>query len=266
MRISFRTPLLALCAAWTAAMWSTPASAHPDLGEHHGFLDGLAHPFLGADHLMAMAATGMIAAKYGAPLSWRLPLSFVLLMAIGSLAGLAHPSSIIEAAVALSLVCLGGWLVVGQRIPQAAGIGLSGAFGFLHGWAHGAEQVAHFSTLWFIAGVLLSTAPLHLAGIRIARNLNRLSSAARRFGWLAAASVVTLTGVAAFANATDASVGKLDAGTALRRTNDLPNDCVRSDAKPPAASQLKTTSTHVVPEREAIPPERSSTDERPSLS
>lgn len=246
MRVSLRVPLLALGAAWSAAMWSAPAWAHPGLGEHQGFLDGLAHPLLGADHLMAMAATGMIAAKYGPPLSWRLPLSFVSLMALGSLAGLANPSSIIEAAVALSLVCLGAWLVLGQRIPQAAGMGLTGAFGFLHGWAHGAEQVAHFSTLWFIAGVLLCTGLLHLAGIHIGRNLNGLSLVARRFGWFAAASVVTLTGVAAFANGTNASAGNLGTGVALRCANDLPNDCVRSDAKQPAASQVKTTSPYVV--------------------
>ena len=201
MCVSLRAaPLLAaLCAAGTAVIWSTAASAHPGLEPHQGVLDGLAHPFLGIDHLMAMAATGMIAAKYGGAWSWRLPLSFVLLTAVGSVAGLANPSAIAEGGIALSLVCLGGWLILGQRVPQSVGVALAGAFGFVHGWAHGAEQPAQPSSLWFIGGLLLATALLHLAGFGIGRSLNTLSHSARRLGWLAAASAVAMTGVASIA-------------------------------------------------------------------
>ena len=202
MRANLRPSALPpLVAALCAASWAGPAGAHPGHHEAPSLVDGLAHPLLGADHLMAMAAVGLIAIRCGSPLTWRLPLSFVVLTVLGGLAGLASPSAVIETGVALSVVCLGCWLVLGARIPQGAAIAVAGAFGFLHGWAHGAGLPAQPSSLWFMAGVLLSTGLLHLAGLGLGWRLNRLPLFASRLGWFAVGSAVTITGVAAMAAA-----------------------------------------------------------------
>ena len=71
-----------------AALLALPlaALAHTGQGEH-GFLDGFAHPFLGADHLLAMLVVGVWSMLHARQV-WLAPLVFVTLLTIGALAGL----------------------------------------------------------------------------------------------------------------------------------------------------------------------------------
>jgi urease accessory protein len=45
--------------------FSSSAFAHPGLGHVHGYFDGLSHPLSGLDHILAMIAVGLLAARIG---------------------------------------------------------------------------------------------------------------------------------------------------------------------------------------------------------
>ena len=65
------------------------ASAHILLGTPHGFQDGFLHPLTGWDHLLAMIAVGLWAAQHRGRAVWLIPLSFVGVMLLGGILGLA---------------------------------------------------------------------------------------------------------------------------------------------------------------------------------
>lgn len=147
---------------------TTPAIAHTGLGQTFGFSAGLAHPFGGLDHAIAMLAVGLVAAQIGGRAQWVLPLSFLGTMAGGGMlgaAGLALPW--VEAAIALSICAAGLALVCRPKLPLAACAGLTGAFALFHGHAHGAEMPEILSGLAYGAGFLVATAVLHTLGLAI---------------------------------------------------------------------------------------------------
>src|SRR5579862_4241679 len=83
------------------------ASAHPQLAPHshgEGLQAGLLHPLLGIDHLLAMIAIGILAARMGGRAIWLVPSTFVACMTIGGIAGmtgkvLQGPETVIAASV-----------------------------------------------------------------------------------------------------------------------------------------------------------------------
>ncbi|MCK9200074.1 MAG: HupE/UreJ family protein [Gallionella sp.] len=107
MKISLRNNSIRV-ASFTllfAAMTSL-AYAHP--GEAGGLAHGLAHPFTGLDRLCAMVAVGLWAAQLGGRAAWLTPLSFVAVMALGGLLGMAAIAlPFVEAGIVMSLLVLG---------------------------------------------------------------------------------------------------------------------------------------------------------------
>src|SRR5215469_13549041 len=94
---------LARLLAVIAAIVPTTAFAHPDLGNHQDFIGGFAHPLSGADHILAMVAVGLLAARLGGRALVLVPATFVLVMAAAGglgMAGLAIP--FVELGIALS--------------------------------------------------------------------------------------------------------------------------------------------------------------------
>lgn len=147
---------------------TTPALAHTGLGQTVGFSAGLAHPFAGLDHALAMVALGLVAAQIGGRAVWVLPLSFLGTMACGGAlgaAGLALPW--VETAVALSVCSAGLALVFRPKLPLAALAGLTGTFAVFHGYAHGTEMPETLSGVVYGAGFLAATAVLHLIGVTV---------------------------------------------------------------------------------------------------
>ena len=63
-----------------------PTLAHDIMGKV-GFYDGLSHPVLGLDHLLAMISVGIISAQIGGKAIRTVPSIFVILMTIGGLFG-----------------------------------------------------------------------------------------------------------------------------------------------------------------------------------
>lgn len=133
---------------------------------HAGFADGALHPLTGSDHLVAMLAVGAWSALAVRQV-WAAPLAFVVLLACGALAGAAGlPVAGTEPMIAASLVAIGLLIATLRRVPAAAAAALAGGFAFFHGAAHGVEIGV---SLPMLAGLLVTTAALHAAGIAVGR-------------------------------------------------------------------------------------------------
>src|ERR1700712_2124331 len=92
MKRLLSVPLAALPAA--VALLPHAALAHPGHGAATGAEAGFLHPLMGADHILAMVAVGLLAALRGGRALWALPLSFLTLMSVGAglgMAGVALP-------------------------------------------------------------------------------------------------------------------------------------------------------------------------------
>lgn len=158
-----------LGAAFAAA--PTAAFAHPAAFDHvHGFMEGAAHPLLGADHVLAMVAVGLLAARYQGRAAWAIPLAFMGMMAVGGAAGVAGVSvPFVEPAIAVSVLVLGLGLVFSERLSAWAAAAAAGFFAVFHGVAHGAEIPETASGLLYAVGFLTATGALHLAGFGLGR-------------------------------------------------------------------------------------------------
>lgn len=145
------------------------AQAHDGHGVHGAFdlAAGLAHPFAGLDHLLAMLAVGVWSAT-ALPAARRLaaPGLFLVALLAGALAGMqTGAGGLVEAGVALSVALFGAALLARRQLPLAAGFALVAAAGALHGVAHGAEWAAGTSFAGYAAGFMLGSALLHGAGL-----------------------------------------------------------------------------------------------------
>lgn len=171
-----------------AVVAASPAFAHTGAGHADGFMAGLAHPVLGADHLLAMLSVGVWSGLAGRRHALAAPLAFVVFMLAGaalSLSGIALPA--VEGMVAASVLALGLMVVAGGRLPIMAGAAMAGLFALFHGHAHAGEATGHIGL--YIAGFSLSTLVIHVAGMGLGKGLAR-SLAAR----LAVGGAVSVAG------------------------------------------------------------------------
>ena len=153
----------------------TAALAHTGHGEASGFMHGFEHPIGGIDHILAMVAVGVFAFVLGGRALWLVPLSFVLMMAVGFLLGIGQIDlPFVELGIALSSVVIGAAAAWGRPMPVAGAMALVGVFAIFHGHAHGAEMPADTSGLEYAAGFIVATALLHAAGIAAALGVARL--------------------------------------------------------------------------------------------
>src|SRR5436190_23219642 len=98
----------------------TTAFAHSGAGYVHGFADGFAHPLDGLDHVLAMVTVGILAWQLGGRAIWLVPASFVSLMAVGGMFGMAGASlPWVELAIAASVIVLGAMVALGVKAPLA---------------------------------------------------------------------------------------------------------------------------------------------------
>jgi urease accessory protein len=177
------------------------AFAHPGLPGHtHDLASGLAHPFGGLDHVLAMVSVGLLAAQLGGRALWLVPASFVTMMAAAGLAGMSGVAlPLTETGIALSIVVLGGAVALRLALPVAAAMVLVGFFAIFHGYAHGLETPQTASGLLYGLGFVIATALLHGLGIGIGLALGRLDGAVGRNLVRVAGSVAAVIGVAMLA-------------------------------------------------------------------
>ena len=67
-----------------------------------GLLNGVFHPILGVDHLLAMVAVGILSVRLGGKAVWQVPATFVSVMVVLGILGLTGVSlPAVEPAIAL---------------------------------------------------------------------------------------------------------------------------------------------------------------------
>ena len=124
------------------ALGATPAFAHHPLGGMpmetfaHGLLSGVGHPVLGFDHLAFVIVVGVAAALTGRLLA--APLAYIGAMLFGTLMmayGVGLPAK--EVMIAISLLVMGGIVLLGRGLGLAPVLILFAAFGLFHGSAFG---------------------------------------------------------------------------------------------------------------------------------
>ena len=164
--------------ALTALFLAGTAQAHTFGAHGAGFTAGLAHPFIGLDHLLAMLAVGVWAAQLGGRAIWRVPLAFMAMMALGSALALGGlPLLAVETGITGSVLVLGLLITVAARFPLVTSMLLVGAFALFHGHAHGQELPQAASALLYSLGFLLATGALHATGAGLGLLLARGISA-----------------------------------------------------------------------------------------
>ena len=90
-------------------IYPIPLHAH-DITGKIGFYDGLSHPVLGIDHLLAMISIGIISAQIGGKAIWTAPITFVTIMTIGGLFGFSliiQEFYFVEVGIIFSVILLG---------------------------------------------------------------------------------------------------------------------------------------------------------------
>jgi len=128
-----------------------------------GLWDGLVHPFLGLDHVLAMITVGVLAMTMARPLA--APGVFLGGVALGGALGIAGvPAPGAEIAIALSVVALAAVLIAGPRLRPSTVFVLVGAAALVHGHAHGAEAPSAAAPVVYVVGFVVATAALHLSG------------------------------------------------------------------------------------------------------
>lgn len=160
-----RKAWLPLVAAGIALGTTQTAWAHPGHAGHE-FVDGWMHPLVGLDHLLAMVAVGLLAARMGGRALWLMPTTFLAsMLAGGVLASLGVPLPGVEYLIMTSVLVLGLLIAATNVIPLAVGAALVALFAAFHGHAHAAEMVDGGAFGPYAAGFLLATALLHVIGI-----------------------------------------------------------------------------------------------------
>ncbi len=153
------------------------AHAHPGHGAETGGIGwGLAHPFTGLDHILAMIAVGLWAVQLRKRALWALPLAFVGAMTAGAALGMnGIRLPFVEPMILAGVLCLGAMVAFSARLPLRAGVVAVATVAFFHGQAHGSEIPAGSHGLLAIAGFAVASAALHAAGIAAGLALQRFA-------------------------------------------------------------------------------------------
>jgi urease accessory protein len=153
----------------------------------------------GIDHVLAMVAVGLLAAQYGGRALWLVPLSFVTVMAIAGVIGMAGiVVPVAEIGIGVSVVVLGLAIAFQLRPPTFVAMAVVGFFALFHGYAHGAELPDGTTGLSFALGFVLATALLHSTGVGLGLLMQRQASSRRLFR--AGGGAMALVGIAVLAN------------------------------------------------------------------
>lgn len=173
-----------------------PGAALAHTGHDHGLaMSGLLHPLGGLDHLLALLGVGMWAAHPAGRRTLWIPALFIASLVGGALlAGPVWPVAAVETGIAASVVFFGLLLAFALRLPDAAVAPLAMLFALCHGLAHGLESPHEGLPAAYVAGFMLTSSLLVVAGAFAARKLagTRGSAVLRIAGAGAAASGLLL--------------------------------------------------------------------------
>jgi urease accessory protein len=157
---------------------SSGAFAH--VGFHPGgFTAGVAHPFSGLDHVLAMVAVGLWASQLGRTARWLLPAAFPAVMAVGAVLGAnGVPLPWVELGIAASVIVLGAAIAFRVKPSLLASTAVIAAFALLHGHAHGTELPHSAAMVTYGVGFIAATLMLQGIGLALGTWASRSSSLA----------------------------------------------------------------------------------------
>ena len=145
---------------------AAPAFAHHPMGGAapatfaQGLLSGVGHPVIGLDHFAFLVALGLAAAFMRNV--WAPPLAAVAGMAAGCLLAVGSVAlPVVEPVVALSVLLLGGMVLLGRSLPAPAAAALFAAAGLFHGAAYGEAVIGAEPTP--VAAYLIGLAAVQMA-------------------------------------------------------------------------------------------------------
>ncbi|MEM7207892.1 MAG: HupE/UreJ family protein [Pseudomonadota bacterium] len=143
--------------------------AHEDHSvEGVGFVVGLLHPILGFDHFLAMISVGIISYQIGGKAIWYVPATFVGVMVLGGIAGLADIGlPLVESGIALSVLVLGLAIAANLKLSPMISLAFVAFFAIFHGYAHGLEMPEIASPYMYSLGFMMGTAVIHLLGVGV---------------------------------------------------------------------------------------------------
>lgn len=161
--VSFIPALLALLMLAPVTGFAHTGVTTPGLPD---LVAGMLHPFTGLDHLLAMMAVGLWAARLGRSATWLLPTLFPVVMTIGAglaLGGIGLP--MVEGMITISVIVLGVLALAGIRLSLVLSGAVVSIFALAHGHAHGTELPVGGDAAAYAAGFIGSTVVLHLIGL-----------------------------------------------------------------------------------------------------
>jgi len=138
------------------------------LPEAGGFTVGLTHPVLGFDHFLAMVSVGILSAQMKGRAIWAVPATFVSVMAMGGMLGIAGIRILgVEFGIAVSVLGLGIALAAEKKLPPIAAMLFVGFLAIFHGHAHGTEMPSILKPALYALGFVVGTAGIHIVGVLI---------------------------------------------------------------------------------------------------
>jgi len=150
---------------------SAGALAHPGhMGHAHEglFMAGFMHPLTGMDHLLAMLAVGLWSALTHQTLRRAMlaPVVFLVMLFAGAMLGMMGlQMPMVEPMIMTSLLILGLLVAARKAVNDTIGFVVVGLFALFHGLAHGMELPAATGVMSFVAGFMIATFILHMAGL-----------------------------------------------------------------------------------------------------
>ena len=172
------------------------------VGDTNGFVHGFSHPLSGLDHILAMVAVGLFATCLGGRALWLVPLTFVSVVAVAGVLGMAGAElPYVEIGIRISVIVLGTAIALQLNIPTLAAMGLVGFLAIFHGHAHGMEMPESASGFVYGVGFVCATALLLAVGIGLGLTICYAGQAyGRRIvqvggGAMAIAGVAVLAGI-----------------------------------------------------------------------
>ena len=144
-------------------------------GSHgSGFMAGFTHPILGIDHNLAIVGTGIIGYVLNKKQWYFYPAAFMVMMIIGGLLGIGNEAtSLIENIIVGSVIVIGVVLGLSLKPSTIVAVSVLGIFGFVHGYAHGAEMPETTTAFKYISGYIGGAALLSLLGLVIGKLIGR---------------------------------------------------------------------------------------------
>jgi urease accessory protein len=168
---------LATAATFAVVLIPSAAFAHIGVSPVHDLMHGLEHPLSGIDHICAMVAVGLWAAQRGGRAIWLVPLTFVLVMALGGILGMTGVSlPFVERGIVLSVIVLGVLVAAAIRLPLPVSIFIVGLFALVHGHAHGTEISSSATGFSYALGFVAATTFLHAIGVSFGLLMERAHS------------------------------------------------------------------------------------------